>query len=68
MDLFTDWLTVERFLEWKKGITELKESKGEITDKKLIEKYQDYYYSFKALYKEIQDKLDECDIGYYTEY
>ena len=41
MDLFIDWMTVERFLEWKEGIKKLQETTGKITDEDLIETYQD---------------------------
>lgn len=64
MDFFINWMTVDRFLVWQKGMKQLKKSKGPITDKQLIEKYQDYRNSFKNLVREIEDKLDECDIGY----
>jgi hypothetical protein len=64
MDFFIDWMTVERFLIWKKGMKELKESKGKITDEDLIETYQDYRNSFKNLVEDIENKLDECHIGY----
>jgi site-specific DNA-adenine methylase len=59
MDLFIDWMTVERFLEWKEGIKQLQETTGKITDEDLIETYQDYRNSFKELYEEIDAKLDE---------
>ena len=59
MDLFIDWMTVERFLEWKEGIKKLQETTGKITDEDLIETYQDYRNSFKELYEEIDAKLDE---------
>ena len=68
MDFFTSWMTVDRFLVWQKGMRQLKKSKGPITDKQLIEKYQDYRNSFKELVKDIENKLDECDICYSIEY
>ena len=40
-----------KILKWQKGIKELKESKGEITDEDPIETYQDYRNSFKDLYE-----------------
>jgi hypothetical protein len=64
MDFFIDWLTIERFLEWKEGMKQLKESKGPITDGRLIEEYQDYRNCFKELVFDIEEKFDECDIGY----
>ena len=51
-----------KILKWQKGIKELKESKGEITDEDPIETYQDYRNSFKDLYEAIEDKLIECGI------
>jgi hypothetical protein len=62
MDFFYDWMNIERFLEWQKGIKELDEIKGEITDEDLIETYQDYRNSFKDLYEAIEYKLNECGI------
>jgi hypothetical protein len=62
MDFFYDWMNIERFLLWQKGIKELDESKGKIIDEDLIETYQDYRNSFKNLYEAIEDKLIECGI------
>ena len=59
MDFFVNWMTVERFLEWKEGIKKLQETTGKITDEDRIETYQDHRNSFKELYEEIDAKLDE---------
>ena len=59
MDLFIDWMTVERFLEWKEGIKKLQETTEKITDEDLIETYEDYRNNFEELYQEIDAKLDE---------
>ena len=56
MDFFINWMTVERFLEWKEGIKKLQETTEKITDEDLIETYEDYRNNFEELYQEIDAK------------